>query len=44
MPNPFEQWPEKEPHEEPCPECGGSGQKDGETCERCDGRGWILTK
>ena len=27
---------------EPCPNCGGSGLKDGKTCPTCRGHGTIL--
>jgi DnaJ-class molecular chaperone len=49
MGNPFERGPERDPHEKvPCPNCGGSGKvKKGEkyeTCQRCDGKGWYLSR
>ena len=44
MSNPFERGPEKDPHEKPCTECGGTGFKDGKECKRCDGKGWVLTQ
>ena len=25
-----------------CPDCSGSGQRDGETCPTCEGRGTII--
>ena len=40
----IERGPEKDPREKTCPECGGSGRKNGEKCNRCDGKGWILTQ
>jgi DnaJ-class molecular chaperone len=37
-----ERGPERGPErEKTCPDCRGTGKKDGKICPRCDGRGSI---
>ena len=41
---PGDEAPPDEPSagEDVCPECGGSGERDGEPCENCGGSGKIV--
>lgn len=37
--------PERDPHKVRCPDCNGTAKTEsGERCQRCQGRGWILTQ
>ena len=40
---PGDEAPPREPAagETECPDCAGSGQKDGDTCPACRGTGWV---
>ncbi len=40
-----ERGPEGGPEQErECDECSGRGVKDGKTCPKCNGKGWILKR
>jgi hypothetical protein len=41
---PGDEAPAEEPSagENVCPECGGSGEKDGSACPNCDGTGRVI--
>jgi hypothetical protein len=43
-PRPGDEAPPEEPSagENACPVCGGSGEKDGETCGNCEGTGRVV--
>jgi hypothetical protein len=43
-PRPGDEAPEGEPStgENICPECGGSGEKDGSACRNCEGTGKVI--
>jgi hypothetical protein len=43
-PRPGDEAPEEAPStgENACPECGGSGRKDGSECANCEGTGRVI--